>query len=532
MAEKAAKTIKNTENIEELSKEQLIELVKEQKVEYARLLKRRSKLGLSFETPNNRKEMGRDPWDEHIATLVKQNIPYLIKREDKTILQNSGKPTHTLIKGDNFPALLTLYPEYRGKVDVIYIDPPYNTGNKDFIYNDRYVNTEDGYRHSMWLSFMARRLLLAQELLSETGVIFVSIDDNEQAYLKVLMDEIFGEQNFVANFIWKKGGTGKQDSAYAIREHEYVLVYSREVDKASFNLDPKATTSTSYNMKDEKGEYSLVRLDSKTIRYSKSLDYHIYDDNGQLFVPEQPAGMEGVASWRWSKKKVDAERDKLVFKGKYVYTKNYKKVGAKARTVLSGDRYGVTRTGRFALEEVLSSGTFSFPKPLGLLNFILQIASKKDSIVLDFFAGSGTTGHAVAELNAEDGGNRRCILVTDAGKSGNSENSNMSGNNENAVDIAEDITYERMRRVLTGEDWANPAKAVALNQNLEMFEVSFLPKAEQGMRKTAFELKMDLEDVFVDLGVDEDLAEIYAERLYNRWEKFAENDKGDLEQWD
>lgn len=147
-----------------------------------------SRFGLSFETPNNRAARDNSVYntaDESIVDIVNNHIPYLQRREDKSVRTSDDAVVHTLIKGDNFPALLALIPEYENSVDIIYIDPPYNTGNKDFVYDNDYVNSDDRFKHSKWLSFMARRLLLARELLSETGVLFVSIDDSEQAYLKV-----------------------------------------------------------------------------------------------------------------------------------------------------------------------------------------------------------------------------------------------------------------------------------------------------------------------------------------------------------
>ena len=275
------------------------------------------------------------------------------------------------------------------------------------------TNTEsEGRFHSNWLCMMYPRLKLSRNLLTDDGIIFISIDDNEQDNLKKLCNEIFGEDNFAGQFVWKKGGTGKNDSNFAVVEHEYILAYTRNSGSASFANDPKATVTTSYNRTDDNGNYSLVRLDSKTIRYSESLNYEITGPDNEKYLPEQPSGRLGVASWRWNREKVKNEYSDLVFEKGFIYTKNYEKEGAKARSLLSDERFGVTRTGRAEAESALGqSGVFDFPKPVRLIQHLLRIVGDKDAIVLDFFAGSGTTAHACLAQNVEDGGNRKFIVV-------------------------------------------------------------------------------------------------------------------------
>lgn len=340
---------------------------------------------------------------------------------------------NVFIEGDNLEVLKVLQKHYYGQIKMIYIDPPYNTGN-DFVYNDDYsdpigsyleltgqtdeggklsTNSESAGRfHSNWLNMMYPRLKLAKNLLSSDGMIFISIDDREIANLRKLCEEIFGENNFVGEFIWKKGGTGKNDSQFAVTEHEYVVAFARSITTAYLNPDLNATVSTSYNYSDDHGNYSLVRLDSKTLGYVKSLDFEIKDHQGRSYFPEQPNSGAHIARWRWSKDKVHTEYDSLVFKDRFVYTKNYQKQGAKPRSLLADERFGVTRTGKAEAEAVLKKpGVFDFPKPVRLVRHFIQIATDKNSLLLDFFAGSGTTAHAAMELNAEDGGARRCISV-------------------------------------------------------------------------------------------------------------------------
>lgn len=289
---------------------------------------------------------------------------------------------------------------------------------------------------------MYPRLKLAKNLLSSDGMIFISIDDREITNLRKLCEEIFGENNFVGEFIWKKGGTGKNDSQFAVTEHEYVVAFARSITTAYLNPDLNATVSTSYNYSDDHGNYSLVRLDSKTLGYVKSLDFEIKDHQGRSYFPEQPNSGAHIARWRWSKDKVHTEYDSLVFKDGFVYTKNYQKQGAKPRSLLADERFGVTRTGKAEAEAVLKKpGVFDFPKPVRLVRHFIQIATDKNSLLLDFFAGSGTTAHAAMELNAEDRGARRCISVQLPEPTGEKSLARQTG-----YETISEISRERIRR--------------------------------------------------------------------------------------
>ncbi len=347
---------------------------------------------------------------------------------------NFDTTQNLIIEGDNLEVLKLLQKSYQGKVKMIYIDPPYNTGN-DFVYEDDFsdgiknylrqtgqiddegnrlsTNSEtDGRFHSNWMNMIYPRLILANNILSEDGIIFISIDDNEQDNLKKICNEVFGESNFIGQFVWKKGGTGKNDSVFAVVEHEYIFAYARNSNSTSFGIDPMATVSTSYNRSDDKGEYSLVRLDSKTLGYVETLDFEIVDSKGNVYMPEQPDGKRKVARWRWGKDTVENRYSELVFENGFVYTKNYKKEGARPRSILADERFGVTRTGRAEAEAALGeSGVFDFPKPVRLIQHLTRIIDDKDALILDFFAGSGTTAQACMEQNIEDGGSRRFILV-------------------------------------------------------------------------------------------------------------------------
>ena len=344
-----------------------------------------------------------------------------------------GNTQNLYIEGDNLQVLKLLRENYLGKVKMIYIDPPYNTGN-DFVYNDNFdqdkqeyvhnsgqydeqgnqlvTNTESNGRfHTDWLNMIYPRLKVAKDLLSKDGVIFISIDDNEVENLQKVCNEVFGDSNFIANLIWKSKSGGANDSRYFAVDHEYVLVYSKKADSFVLNVDKEATVSTSYNRKDEKGEYALDRLDKQSIRYSEALDYEIVGPDGTIYKPKHKDPQHPNATWRWSKQSVKDHYNELVFENGCVYTKNYKKEGAIARSLLLEDRFGRTRTGKTDCFALFNRDYFSNPKPYKLVRFLEIIASDKTSIILDFFSGSATTAHAVMQLNAEDGGNRKFIMV-------------------------------------------------------------------------------------------------------------------------
>ncbi len=336
------------------------------------------------------------------------------------------------IEGDNLEVLKLLQRTYLGKVKMIYIDPPYNTGN-DFVYDDDFAmsrkemdeamgNLDDkGNRlrknldsnpryHSDWCSMIYSRLLVARTLLSNDGVIFISIDDNEVHHLCKICDEVFGAGNFVAEFIWKKKQGGGNDSALVVVEHEYLLVYAKSASQVYLNLDLKYKLNDSlYPYKDEHGEYGLITLDKSSIQFSSSLVFEIVGPHGEVYTPRVIKGKQSC--WRWSKAKVEAEYDKLVFKNGKVYTKYYRPKGVTPKSLLVESYYGRTETGNDDIKALFTHAPFSYPKPVALLEHLVQIGSSRNSIILDFFSGSATTAHAVMQLNAEDGGKRKYICV-------------------------------------------------------------------------------------------------------------------------
>lgn len=337
------------------------------------------------------------------------------------------------IEGDNLEALKILQEAYLGKVKMIYIDPPYNTG-KDFVYRDNFhksaeegkadetvrdeetdnnlfQNTESNGRfHSDWCSMIYPRLKLARDLLRDDGVIFISIDDNEVHNLRKICDEIFGEKNFIVQLIWKKKQGGGNDSTNFVIEHEYLLVYSKFYKNLILHNDEyHCLDDALYPYTDENGDYGLITLDKSSIRFSESLVFEIKDPQGKSYLPRIVKGKQSC--WRWSKEKVEKDYSKLVFKNSNVYTKYYRPRGVVPRSLLADPRFGRTETGKEEVIDILGGNYFSYPKPKGLIKHVISISTKSDNIILDFFSGSATTAHACIQLNAEDGGSRKFIMV-------------------------------------------------------------------------------------------------------------------------
>lgn len=390
---------------------------------------------LSAHVVEGPRERYRLEWPGKRAATVAANTPTQCTL--RPLIENSvnfDTTKNVFIEGDNLEALKILQESYLGKVKLIYIDPPYNTGN-DFIYDDDFAENSDVYLersgqtdgsgvrlvantdangrfHSDWLSMIYPRLKLARLLLAQDGFICISIDDNEADNLKKVCEEVFGPRNFVGQFVWKKGGTGKNDSRFAIVEHEYILVFVRDESAVELGLDPEARATTKYSESDEFGNYSLVRLDQQSLQYSPALDYTLIGPDGVTYQLQHRDPNRPNAIWRWSQERVSANLDQLVFKDGKVYTKNYEKAGARPRSLLIEERFGVTRTGRKNAEDALGlQGAFDYPKPVALIAFLLRIVDDKQALIMDFFAGSGTTAEAVMRVNAEDGGTRRWILV-------------------------------------------------------------------------------------------------------------------------
>lgn len=400
---------------------------------------------------------------EDVEEQLRENLPVLKEVKEKAIVNGEDNPNHILIEGDNLHALTALTFTHEGKIDVIYIDPPYNTGNKDFKYNDTFVDKEDSYRHSKWLSFMDKRLRIAKRLLSETGVIFMSIDDNENAQLKLLCDEIFYEKNLISDVIWQSRKSVSNDTFISLN-HNYTLIYAKDIsylDKNNFRL-PTSVEKFDNSDNDPRGPWVADPFDAPNLR--PNLTYAIINpNNGKEFWP--PKGR----CWRTGEDEyLKFLADNRIVFGKKGETKPQLKrfldfaVDKGATSISIWSDIETTTNGTQQLEDILGSKLFTNPKPLGLLDRILKLSTNnnKTANVLDFFAGSGTTLHATMALNAEDGGNRQCILVT---------------NNEN--NICEEVTYERNKRIIQGYTNAKDVAVEGLkSNNLRYFRSEYVSR--------------------------------------------------------
>lgn len=356
---------------------------------------------------------------------------------------NFDTTENLIIEGDNLEVLKLLQKSYLGKMKMIYIDPPYNTGN-DFIYPDNYkesletyleytgqvdvegkkfgTNTEaDGRFHTKWLNMMYPRLFLARNLLREDGIIFVSIDDGEYENLHRTLSELFGEDNFLATFIWKRKAGGGDDSGHVAAEHEYILCFARDSSKAAIAsvLHESPSMTAKYNRSENGRRFYLERLDKTSLTYNPSMDFPIEAPDGTQVKPPQPDPANPTTSWRWGKKTVIERRDELIFEkdkktGDWrIYTRTWEPTeGVTPRSLMVENHHGRNRDGTQELDELIGPKIFSNPKPTRMLLHLLNIGAKeKDALVLDFFAGSGSTADAVLKMNVEDGGNRKFILV-------------------------------------------------------------------------------------------------------------------------
>ena len=421
---------------------------------------------------------------EDIEERLREDLPVLIEDTSKRITppwcvndcNTDNYPNHLIIEGDNLASLTALSYTHAGKIDVIYIDPPYNTGNKDFIYNDNYVDSEDSYRHSKWLSFMSRRLKIAKKLLSDRGVIFISIDNNEQANLKLLCDSILREDNFIEMLKWKRKKQPSFLARHTAAVMEYILVYARnfsQLDKLSIETVSDSTKkvlniANQYSTR-HVGKGIRVKLEGdgviKAGEYvNKTLSIRFLQDvhyaNGRTLNDVDIYG-------RFSDNQ--NRMDHFVHEDLIFITTNYglrrdvseeEKGKRKSITDMLVD-WGDNQDSETEQKEIFGERKFDYAKPSKLIRNLVQSFNSSDTTVLDFFAGSGTTLHATMQLNAEDGGKRQCILCT---------------NNENG--ICENVTYERNKRVIEGYTKPNGEYVEGLHDNnLRYYRTDFVGRS-------------------------------------------------------
>jgi adenine-specific DNA-methyltransferase len=441
--------------LEDLGKGELIDLVKK--------LRSKRKYGLVWES-----EKIREHFDSQTSLPVLEDLPKL------AIKSKSEKPTHLLIEGDNYPALALLNATHSSKIDLIYIDPPYNTGNKDFKYNDDFVERDDVYRHSKWLAFMSKRLELAKTLLSEYGIIFVSIGEDEQANLKLLMDSVFGENNFIETFIWESIFRPSNLGKSVRRNSEYVLCYVRNKSEnftlAQKSQETQGEPSLTQNNNAPRtltfpANYVKVKLEDGTYKKGKFGEIEMLDDlvvKGGLAIKEFRIN----GKLKWKQDYLDSEIEKgvtLSIKTKSFipyYRKDYQETILRPTKIIPRDTVGDVLAANAELKRIFGESVFDYPKPTSLIKYLISICELPENpIILDYFAGSGTTGDAVLQLNDEDEGNRQFILIT---------------NNEQ--NICEEVTYPRLQKIINGfEDSAGNVIA-SKEANLRYLKVESLAK--------------------------------------------------------
>jgi adenine-specific DNA-methyltransferase len=451
-----------------LSKEQLLEVIEK--------LESKKKYGLVWDEE-------RVP--EKVVTDCQDKLPVLTEVKDKEITTDENEPTHIVIEGDNYHALSVLNYTHKGKIDLIYIDPPYNTGNRDFTYNDKYVEKEDTWRHSKWLSFMNKRLSLARELLTPKGIIFISIDDNEGAQLKLLCDEIYGEDNFLASFVWIRKKKGAFLSKKIRKMTEYVHCYQKATNDLTFYGESAYADKWQPIVKRTNAKKNLV-FQKNTVITTLA--------NGKYETGQRGNEYTGVFFTKDFEVKDGLVITLLETEARYVWTQEFlneeMKLGSKVSlstkfgfNVLRHNQSDKTKTPSTLISNEVGVGTnedasselanifksqvgeiFSYNKPVSLIKYLANtvLFENKNAIVLDFFAGSGTTGQAILELNKNDGGKRKFIITT-----------NNEVNNGNTK-IADDVCFPRLKHVIKGYENLNGEQIEGLGSNLKYFKTSFV----------------------------------------------------------
>ena len=472
---------------------------------------------------------------ERVDVELEHNLPVLT--EDKKRFIDNGGEVNFLIEGDNLAALKLLEKTHRCRIDLIYIDPPYNTGNKDFVYNDSYVDATDTFRHSKWLSFMKKRLESMRILMSREGFICISIDDNELSALRMMCDQMFGDENFVACMPRRTKSSGKTTKDVS-QNHDYLLIYARDSSCLAMGGLPHVDEGFKFSdeFEKERGKFKLNQtLDYDSLQYSQSLDYPL-EIEGEIFYPGQSKSewkkrqrgdhKRADWEWRWSKEKFDFgyRNGFVVVKRKSdgtarIYTKTYlnasiepKNGGGYEVVIMQRDKPLSTLdfmakefsndNAKKELKDIFGDCPFDYPKPMILIESLLGVSLKTNAVVLDCFAGSGTTGHAVLKVNAENEKcHRKFILVT---------------NNENG--ICEKVTYERLKRVIEKEDYA---------ARLKYYKIGYVPIDEKVYYEYANDLLKHIRELVelenaVDFSKDKTVAIALTDK---ELEKFVGNDK-------
>lgn len=498
-------------------------------------------------------------WEEHeeaVDVMMRDNIPVFTEVKEREICMAPGGKYNFLIEGDNLHSLKLLEKTHKGKITVIYIDPPYNTGKKDFVYDDMMVALDDGFRHSKWLSFMNDRLLLAKSLLANNGIIFISIDDNEQATLKLLCDSIFGEENFISMLSVENNPKGRKNSSFVSVSNEYCLLYAKNKNSAYFieNI-PKPSSDLTL---DENGVY--VHNSGKRVlvgenSFNKKVENKNSDKHYSVYFNEKIQDMllikdEGIDkpheellkkgyrryysycgndfvenTYSMSKFEELFSKDALDFKDNKIYEKNFSTT-IRIKSLVTNRKYEAIINNKKVEYQIdvktTSAGSelkcifntskpiFSNPKNVSYIKLLISLLEDKDITVLDFFAGSGTTAQAVLELNKEDGGQRKFILCT---------------NNEN--NICEEITYQRIKTVITGKRQDGSEYSEGIPANLKYYHTDFVPKSEEYLADSLLNHVTEMIQLEHGVRIDDDsyimiMSDDEADELEKKWNEYTD----------
>lgn len=445
---------------------------------------------------------------------MQTHIPVFNEDKTKELKEIPGGDYNFILEGDNLHSLYLLEKTHKGKIDVIYIDPPYNLGG-DFIYNDDYIKKDDSFRHSMWLSFMKNRLIIARKLLSNQGCIFISINDVEYASLKLLCDDIFSEQNYQTTFIWKsRQRADSRNSNMISTDHEYVLLYSK-TDKFTFVGQVKDLAKYTNPDNDPRGPWASIDLSGLADASRRpNLHFNIINPSTGITYPPNP-------NRGWSKSKETI--NKMIAEQRILWPSSPKGRPREKKfvkdllsnytgfsSVLDNNDTGFTTDGTRALMKVLDYKAFSFPKSVKLLLTLIEQFPKKNALVLDFFAGSGTTAQAVLELNKQDGGHRKFILCT---------------NNEN--NICTDVTYPRVKTVITGKREDGSIYSEGIPANLKYFRTDFVDRHEEYLSDALLEHVKEMIELENGIKIDNQkylliIDEDDADELEKNWTKYTD----------
>lgn len=467
-------------------------------------------------------------WEEHEERVDKEletQIPTFEEIKDKEIVSNPDEKFNFLLEGDNLHSLYLLEKTHKEKIDIIYIDPPYNTGNNDFTYGDETLSKEDEYKHSKWLSFMERRLMIAKNLLSDKGFLFISIDDNEFANLKLLCDSIFGEENFISTLHWKKKKQPSYLHGQVAGVMEYILVFGKNrnhLEKLSLNstTDSNARIDNATNQISQRTIKKGIRVKLPSnitvikagIYKNKTMSTEYLND---IYIKNgiTQNDFEARARFRDSQERID----KFCDSGVLFITKNYgfrrdkleeELAKKKAITDLLLD-WGDNQDSDVEIKNIFNEKIFSYPKPINLIRNIIKSTGYVNCKILDFFAGSGTTGQAVLELNKEDNGNRQFILCT---------------NNEN--EICEKITYQRLKTIITGFRKDKSKYSDGIQSNLKYYRCTYIPRINTETENLHNNLLINIKNLIqLENGIEIDDNKIRVYLNEDELDRFSTNEK-------